>query len=254
MLFEFAQRKYSHDRYRRALVVSIVLHTCVIAALIMTPLILFHKLPAVELVAFLYDTPEPPPPPPALVPPVPTRHQQSQTVITKFTVPREIPKAIPPPESENEAPIIDKNFINSGSVGVSGGVAGGSALGILGGILGKQAPPPPPPPPKEPPALPAKIPAKPIFVGGDIQAAKLIYSKPAVYPDLALKARISGVVLLRITVDEEGKVADIKVVSGHPLLVPAAVDAVHSWKYSPTLLNGHAVQVIATVAVNFQLQ
>jgi len=118
-------------------------------------------------------------------------------------------------------------------------------------MLGKL---PPPPPVVEPSQPVAKTPVKPIFVGGDIQAAKLIYQQPVAYPPLAMKAHISGIVLLRITVDEGGNVTDAKVVSGHPLLVPAAIDAVRHWKYSPTLLDGHAVPVIATVAVNFTLQ
>ena len=59
--------------------------------------------------------------------------------------------------------------------------------------------------------------------------------------------------MLQVTVNEQGTVASIKVIRGHPLLNQSAIDAVNRWVYSPTLLNGEAVPVIATVTVNFQL-
>ena len=112
------------------------------------------------------------------------------------------------------------------------------------GSLGAAAPPPPPPPPKK---------KDPVRVGGSIQSSKLIRRVEPVYPDLAKRARVQGVVLLQVTVDETGNVTDLKIIRGHPLLNQAAVDAVRQWKYSPTLLNGEPVPVIATVTVNFLL-
>jgi protein TonB len=73
------------------------------------------------------------------------------------------------------------------------------------------------------------------------------------YPDLAKRARVSGKVILVVTVDEEGNVAECRVTSGHPLLNDAALNAVKQWKYSPTLLNGEPVPVIANVTVIFKL-
>jgi protein TonB len=61
-------------------------------------------------------------------------------------------------------------------------------------------------------------------------------------------------VLLQVLVDEQGNVADVKILRGHPLLNQAAVEAVKQWKYSPTLLNGEPVPVVATVTVNFVLR
>jgi protein TonB len=75
-----------------------------------------------------------------------------------------------------------------------------------------------------------------------------------VYPELAKRARVQGRVILVVTVDEEGNVSDIRVSSGHPLLDEAALTAVRQWKYSPTLLNGEPVPVIATVTVIFNLK
>ena len=247
MLFDSIQLQPRRKRLM-SFVASMVLHASAIAALIILPLIFFNKLPDLELVTFLYQPPEPPPPPPPPVPPA----FRPQTIVAKYSVPTAIPKSIPPPDTDTP-PVVDKSLVSSINVGVPGGVLGGSALGLAGGVLGKQLPLPPPPKPVEE-AAPVKPPVKPIFVGGDVQEAKLIYKQPAIYPSLALKARISGTVLLRITVNEEGTVSDVKVINGHPLLVPAAVDAVSHWKYKPTILNGQPYPVIATVAVNFMLQ
>ena len=94
---------------------------------------------------------------------------------------------------------------------------------------------------------------EPIKVGGNVQESKLIRGVEPVYPELAKRARIQGRVVLVVTVDEQGNVAEVKVNSGHPLLNEAVVTAVRQWKYSPTLLNGEPVPVIATVTVRFDL-
>jgi len=73
------------------------------------------------------------------------------------------------------------------------------------------------------------------------------------YPPLAAKAHVQGSVILEAVVDEEGSVSTLKVLSGHPLLVEAALQAVRQWKYSPTVLNGEPVSVIATVTVIFRM-
>jgi protein TonB len=70
---------------------------------------------------------------------------------------------------------------------------------------------------------------------------------------LAQAARVQGVVILQVVVAETGRVSNGKVSSGHPLLAPAAVDAVQQWVYSPTLLNGEPIPVIGTVTVKFTL-
>ena len=90
-------------------------------------------------------------------------------------------------------------------------------------------------------------------MGGNVQSSKLINRVEPRYPELAKRARIQGIVLLQVTVDELGHVADVKVIRGHPLLNEGAVSAVSQWIYSPTLLNGEPVPVIATVTVNFIL-
>jgi protein TonB len=73
------------------------------------------------------------------------------------------------------------------------------------------------------------------------------------YPPLAKQARISGSVLLHAIIEKDGSVIQLEVISGHPLLVQAALDAVRQWRYQPTLLNGEPVQVDTTVTVVFSL-
>ncbi|MGI8782414.1 MAG: energy transducer TonB [Acidobacteriota bacterium] len=90
-------------------------------------------------------------------------------------------------------------------------------------------------------------------VGGQVQSTKLIHRVEPVYPEEARAARVSGTVVMQVTVDEQGVVSDVKTIRGHSLLDSAAVDAVKQWRYKPTLLNGEPVPVIATVMVQFSL-
>ena len=91
-------------------------------------------------------------------------------------------------------------------------------------------------------------------MGGNVQESKLIERVDPIYPELAKRARVSGRVVMMVTVDEQGYVADVRVMEGHPLLNDAAVTAVKKWRYSPTSLNGEPVPVIATVTVVFALR
>jgi TonB family protein len=94
----------------------------------------------------------------------------------------------------------------------------------------------------------------PIKVGGNVQESKLIHRVEPIYPEQALKARVSGTVILLITVNEAGFVSDVQVTSGHPMLNEAAITAVKQWQYSPTRLNGEPVPVIANVTVVFAIK
>jgi protein TonB len=134
--------------------------------------------------------------------------------------------------------------------GIPGGVAGGTPGGVLGGIIGAvaapQFAPPPPPPPKV-------VTPKRITIGGNVQQAKLVRQPKPVYPPLAKQARISGVVHLAAVISKDGTIQDLKVISGHPLLIPSALEAVKQWVYQPTLLNGEPVEVSTQIDVNFTL-
>lgn len=95
---------------------------------------------------------------------------------------------------------------------------------------------------------------QPIRVGGNIRVPAKIHDVRPVYPDEALKARITGLVILEAVIGVNGAVTDARVLKSIPVLDAAAVDAVRQWRFEPTLLNGAAVPVIMTVTVNFSLQ
>lgn len=107
------------------------------------------------------------------------------------------------------------------------------------------APPPPPERKPEPPKL--------VKVGGDVKQPKILFRVNPVYPQLAKITRTQGVVKLEGIISKSGAVVQLKVISGHPLLVKASLDAVVQWRYTPTLLNGEPVDVIAPIDVNFIL-
>ena len=86
-----------------------------------------------------------------------------------------------------------------------------------------------------------------------MQAPRLIREVQPAYPVLAKETKTQGMVVLDCVIDERGNVTQMKVVSGHPLLVQAAVNAVQQWKYQPTLLNGEPVAVEMKVTVTFSM-
>ena len=87
-----------------------------------------------------------------------------------------------------------------------------------------------------------------------MQAANLIYQIKPAYPPLARMTRTHGIVVLEAVIARDGSINTLRVVSGHPLLTEAALDAVKQWKYRPTTLNGDPVEVITTITVTFTLQ
>ena len=93
-----------------------------------------------------------------------------------------------------------------------------------------------------------------IRVGGNVMQAKLLNQPKPVYPLLAKQARIQGTVRFDAIIGRDGAIQNLQVVSGHPLLVPSALEAVRQWKYQPVLLNNEPVEVVTQIDVNFTLQ
>src|SRR5436190_2282000 len=221
---------------------------------VILPMIYFDVLPKTQLTSFLVAPPPPPPPPPPPAAQAPVKIVKvipRQFDAGRLMAPKSVPKEIAtikeeelPPATSGVAGVVG---------GVPGGVAGGTPGGVLGGIIGSvpSAAPPPPPPPKkveEKPATPQRI-----KVGGNVQQAKLVRQPRPVYPPLAKQARIQGVVKLSAVIGKDGTIQNLTVSTGHPLLVPAALEAVKAWVYQPTLLNGEAVEVVTQIDVNFTL-
>jgi TonB family protein len=92
-----------------------------------------------------------------------------------------------------------------------------------------------------------------IRVARDVQKTKLLQHATPIYPPLALQARIAGVVKLNVIIATDGTVRNVTLMSGHPLLVNPAMEAVRQWVYEPTLLNGQPVEVVTLVEVDFSM-
>lgn len=214
--------------------VSIAIHVVVLIAVVVVPLLTSAELPepAAAVKAFFVDPQAAPPPPPPPPPPAPKAAQAPRPVQQmpepdKFTAPVETPDQIRPESSD------------VGIEGVPGGVEGGVPGGVVGGVVG---------------GLPdAPSPTQAVRVGGQIKEPKKVHNVTPGYPDIAKQARVQGIVILECTISPQGKVTDVKVLRGIPLLDQAAIDAVKQWVYTPTLLNGVPVPVIMTVTVNFKL-
>jgi periplasmic protein TonB len=224
-------------RQSYTLPVSIAVHAVVLFAVLVVPLLSSQDLPEPTSVvkAFFVEPAAAPPPPPPPPPPAPRAQNQPKPMATpiptenKFQAPVETPEQVKPEEG-----------INLGiEGGVPGGVEGGVPGGVVGGVVGGLPDAPPPP--------------QAVRVGGQIKEPKKLKTVNPAYPDIAKQARVQGVVILECTISPQGKVTDVKVLRGIPLLDAAAIDAVKQWVYSPTLLNGVPVPVIMTVTVNFRL-
>ena len=225
------------------LVVSIATQTALVTALAVPVLFFAGALPEVPtMMAFVAAAPAPPPPPPP--PPPPVAKAQTPPAITAApttgAAPIEAPSAIQP-----------ERATDPGEIGVPGGVEGGVPGGVVGGVVGglpSDIPPPPPPPP------PVPMPRAPLRVGGQIQAPALIKRVEPVYPDIAVSARIRGVVILEAEVDKEGRVVEVKVLrTANVLLDAAATTAVKQWQYKPLVLNGIPEPFVLTVVLTFNL-
>ena len=81
----------------------------------------------------------------------------------------------------------------------------------------------------------------------------LIRKVQPIYPPLAKAARIQGPVVLAAVISKAGTIDNLHALSGHPMLIPAAIDAVSQWRYRPYILNGEPVEVETQITVNFNL-
>jgi protein TonB len=142
---------------------------------------------------------------------------------------------------EDEAP--PPVMASSGVVGgVPGGIPGGQMGGVIGGIISST-----------PVAVPKVAAPQRVRVSQGVSTGLLIRRVNPTYPPLARQARIQGQVVLHAVISKDGSIEGLTLISGHPMLAPAAIDAVKQWKYKPYLLNGEPVEVDTEVQVNFTL-
>jgi protein TonB len=227
--------------------ISLIVHSLILTIMVILPLAFTESLDVGELTSTWLAAPPPPPPPPP--PPAPKALQARRLKpVTQIQQGRLVaPKAIP-----KEVKIVvdkDVNVRDVGGVvgGVPGGVAGGQLGGALGGVLGGVLS-------RNIPTPPAPEPAAPVRVGGNVRPPRIVRRVEPIYPAIAKQARIQGMVRIDAIIDKTGRVVEMKVLSGHPLLAQAALTAVRQWVYEPTYLNERPVAVVLEVTVNFGLQ
>ncbi len=203
-------------------------------------MILTEALPRQQLMTFLVAPPPPPPPPPPAAAPIKIVKVQTEIVDGQLRTPTKIPTKIAmikedeaPPQTSTVAGVIG---------GVQGGVPGGQMGGVIGGIISST-----------PVAVPKVATPTKIRVSSGVATGLLEHQVNPTYPQIAKAARVSGSVVLQATISRSGTIEGLKVVSGHPMLVQSAVDAVKQWHYKPYYLNGEPVEVETQITVNFTL-
>jgi protein TonB len=218
-------------------------HIVIIATLVIVPLYTTGtiQLPNYEDTPLVGPPAAPPPPPPAtgraIAPHTSPIRPKLNFTQGKLTAPASIPKKV---SVDDEAGAPDLG-------GVVGGVPGGVAGGQLGGVFGGTGTSVPIPPPQQ------RATKRILRVGSNLKAPRQTYSVQPEYPTLARQSHIRGTVVVSAVIDEHGNVVQARAVSGHPLLIAAALQAVLQWKYEPTTLSGTPVSVQMEVTVHFNL-
>ncbi|MFZ0808130.1 MAG: TonB family protein [Candidatus Sulfotelmatobacter sp.] len=225
----------------RTSLVAFIIEAMIVGVMVLIPLIFTEALPKQQLMTFLVAPPPPPPPPPPAAAPVKiVKVIQTDIVNGELRTPTKIPKKIEMIKEDEAPPPV---MASTGVVGgVPGGVPGGSMGGVMGSILSST------------PTVAPKI-ATPqrVRVSSGVVSGLLVRKVNPVYPPLARQARIQGTVVLQAQISKDGTIQNLQLISGHPMLAPAAIEAVKQWKYRPYLLNGEPVEVETQVQVNFTL-
>jgi protein TonB len=215
---------------------SFVLEAVIIGVMVLIPLIFTEALPHAQLMMSLVAPPPPPPPPPPPAAVHVVKVVQTDIVNGQLRTPTKIPKKVEIIKEE-EAPPPSMGVVG----GVPGGVPGGQMNGVIGGIISNA-----------PMAVP-KVAVQRVRVSQGVTQGMVLHKVQPTYPPLARTARVQGSVILAAVIGKDGAIQNLHVLSGHPLLQQAALEAVKQWKYRPYILNGEPVEVDTQVTVNFTL-
>ena len=196
------------------------------------------------------------------LPPVPPGPLPKGDLAKQRTAARVVPRAeshgfVAPARIPSRVALIDDAPAANYVIGVPTGDPRGSERGIAGAFFidlpaNAVRIEPPAVPVVAPPVSPSEEPKR-YRQGGQVQLGRLIRKLEPAYPALAKTARVSGTVQLEAVVGTDGRVREVKVLGGSPLLARAAADAVLQWVYEPSHLNGELIEIIANIAVTFRL-
>src|SRR5277367_2363827 len=226
------------DKRLSTTIISFFGQFALVGILILIPLIYTDALPKTQLMTFLVAPPPPPPPPPPAAAPIKVVKMVSEVVNGQLRAPTKIPQKIQMIKEEEAPPDMGAGVPG----GVPGGIPGGSAGGVIGGILSSTQV-----------AVPKIATPQRVRVSSGVSTGLLIKKVQPNYPPLAKAARIQGTVVLQAEISKDGTIQNLQLVSGHPMLAPAAIEAVKQWRYKPYLLNGEPVAVETQVDVIFSL-
>jgi periplasmic protein TonB len=248
-IFSDSLLRYEGQKGRQtwATLVSFILQCVMLGVLLLLPLYFTQELPKSQLLTFLVAPPPPPPPPPPAAQQAARIIKQIQSDLLsggQLRTPTRIPQKVQMIKEEETPPPMP----GAGGVvgGVPGGIPGGQLGGVIGGIVNSASSL------KYVPKLQPVVPQR-IRISQGVTNGLLLNKVEPPYPPIARAARIQGDVVLKAIIDKEGNIQDLQLVSGHPMLVPAAIDAVKQWHYRPYLLNGQPVEVETTITVIFTL-
>jgi protein TonB len=240
----------SQQRGRRTLatVLSVFFQSLLVGGLLLAPLMYTETLPRQQLLSFLIAPPPPPPPPPPAASAAAAKvveRMGTDIMDGRLRTPSRIPQKVQMIR-EDEAP---PAALSSGGVvgGVPGGIPGGQLGGVIGGIISSTSTL------ASVPKLAVPVAPKRVRISQGVTEGRLIQKIEPAYPTLARSARIQGDVILTAVISKTGEIQNLVLVSGHPMLVPAAIQAVKQWRYRPFLLNGEPVEVETTITVVFTL-
>jgi len=219
---------------------SFIFQCILLGIMALLHLMFTEALPKGQLLTFLVAPPPPPPPPPPAAPTVKVVRETYVTNSGALRTPTRIPRKIEMIKEEDAPPPSPSGGVVGG---IPGGIPGGQLGGVIGGIIGSTSVA----------AVPKLEPVKRIRVSQGVTQGLLVHRVEPLYPKIALAARITGVVQLKAIIGKDGNIKELQALSGPPLLVPSAIDAVKQWHYKPYLLNGDAVEVETSVTVTFQL-
>ncbi len=236
--------------------VGVTGQVALVASLILAPMVWPEALPKPTALLTLLLPPVPmPPPPKAMDAPQVVRTVAKHAFVNpngKYVQPVRPPEVID--MTPDDPPLPGGQYVAGG---IPGGQAGGVQNGVLSGILLAGAAALAPPRPVEVPRPVERTAAPPeptrLKIGGVVLEGKLVSKVEPPYPPLARQMRVQGVVELLAVVGTDGRIRELRLLSGSPLLAPAAINAVKQWVYRPTLLNGEAVEIMAPITVTFKL-
>ena len=232
----------TRERQRRsfATTVSFIFQCLIVTGLLIVPLMFTEALPTAQLVTMLVAPPPPPPPPPPPAAVVEVIRQTDVLDNGQLRTPTRIPRKVEMIKEEDVPPPANGGVVG----GIPGGLPGGQLGGVMGSIL-SSAP--------SIAMIPKLEPVKRIRVSQGVTQGMVVKKVEPAYPKIALAARVTGAVLLKAVIGKDGDIRELQVVSGHPMLVPAAIEAVKQWRYRPYLLNGEPVEVETNITVTFQI-